>query len=156
MNKDELVRTITSGHRDLAELVDRISDDALRGRVTDDWTGKDVLAHIAWWHGHSVLVVEGLRAGQRPYDATDPANITDAVNERVLREHVDDAPQATRAAVERSFERLVESVAPLTDDDLFRTDRWPWLNGEALVETLLWDTSRHYTAHLDQLRALSR
>ena len=45
----------------------------------------------------SVLVIEGLRAGRQPYDATDPANTTDAFNERVHREHLDDRPDATRA-----------------------------------------------------------
>jgi hypothetical protein len=45
---------------------------------------------------------------------------------------------------------------PLTDDDLFGADRWPWLGGEALVETLLWDTSRHYEAHLKHLAPLAQ
>ena len=156
MNKDELVRTITSAHRELAGLVERISDDRLRDRAMGNWTGKDVLAHLAWWHDHSARVIDGLRAGRPPYDRADPANSTDALNERVQREHADDPPDATRMAFGRSFERLLAAIALLSDDDLFRADRWAWLNGEPLAETLLWDTSRHYTAHLDQLRALSR
>ena len=39
---------------------------------------------------------------------------------------------------------------PLTD-----SDRWPWLDGEALVEMVLWDTSRHYEAHLAHLAPLA-
>jgi hypothetical protein len=42
--------------------VERISDDRLRDPAMGDWKGKDVLAHLAWWHDHSVLVIEGLRA----------------------------------------------------------------------------------------------
>jgi len=118
-----------------------------------DWKGKDVLAHLAWWHDHSVLVIESLRAG--PYDGTDPANTTDAFNERVHREHLDDRPDVTRVAFSQSFERLLASVKPLTDDDLFGADRWPWLGEEALAETLLWDTSRHYKAHLENLAPLA-
>ena len=91
MDKDELMRTITSAHRELEELVDCISDGRLRDPAMDDWDGKDVRAHLAWWHDHTVLVIEGLRAGRQPYDGTDPANTNDGVNERVHREHVDDS-----------------------------------------------------------------
>jgi hypothetical protein len=115
-----------------------------------------VLAHLAWWHDHSVLVIEGLRAGRPPYDVTDPANTTDGFNERVHREHLDDRPDVTRVAFNQSFERLLAAIRPLTDDDLFGADRWPWLGEEALVETLLWDTSRHYEAHLQHLAPLAQ
>ena len=156
MDKEELLRTITSAHRELAQLVERISDDRLPDTAMDDWKGKDVLAHLAWWHDHSVLVIEGLRAGRQPYDGTDPANSTDAFNERVHREHLDDRPDVTRVALTQSFERLLAAIKPLTDDDLFGADRWPWLGEEALAETLLWDSSRHYEAHREQLAPLAQ
>ena len=103
-----------------------------------------------------MLVIESLRAGRQPYDATDPANTTDAFNERVHREHLDDRPDVTRVAFDQSFERLMAAIKPLTDDDLFDADRWPWLGEEALVETLLWDTSRHYEAHHEHLSPLAQ
>jgi hypothetical protein len=156
VDKEELLGTITTAHRELALLAERISDDRLRDPAMGDWNGKDVLAHLAWWHDHSVLVIESLRAGRQPYDGTDPVNTTDAFNERVHREHLDDRPDATRVALSQSFERLLAAIQPLTDDDLFVADRWPWLDGEALVETLLWDTSRHYEAHLDHLAPLAQ
>jgi hypothetical protein len=155
VDKAELLSTITTAHDKLSTLVRRISDDRLRQRAMDEWTGKDLLAHLAWWHDHSVLVIEGLRAGRQPYIRTDPANTADAFNERVHREHRDDPPGGTRVALQQSFERLLAALAPLTDDDLFAADRWPWLDGEALVETLLWDTSRHYEAHLGHLAPLA-
>jgi len=156
VDRDELLRTITAAHRELAELVERISDDRLSDPAMDDWKGKDVLVHLAWWHGHSVLVIDGLRAGRQPYDETDSANTTDGFNERVHREHLDDPPYVTRAAFKQSLERLLAAIKPLTDDDLFGADRWPWLGGEALVEMLLWDTSRHYEAHLKHLAPLAQ
>jgi hypothetical protein len=155
MDRDELLHTMTTAHRDLAEVVSRIGDNQLREPAMDDWTGKDVLAHLAWWHDHSVLVIESLRAGRQPYDGPDPGNTTDAFNERVHREHLDDPPAATRLAFRESFERLLAAIQPLSDDDLFRADRWPWLDGEALTETLLWDTSRHYEDHLAHLAPLA-
>ena len=156
MDKEELLRSITTAHRELAQLVERISDDQLLDTAMDDWTGKDVLAHLAWWHDHSVLVIEGLRAGRQPYDETDPANSTDAFNERVHREHLGDRPDVTRVSFNRSFDRLLAAIKPLTDNDLFDAHRWPWLGNEALAETLLWDSSRHYGAHHEHLAPLAQ
>jgi len=101
-------------------------------------------------------VIEGLRAGRQPYDGTDPANTTDALNERALREHLADPPELTRRAFNESFTRLLAALEPVTDEELFAGDRWPWLGGEGLVETILWDSSRHYDAHREHLEPLSR
>jgi hypothetical protein len=155
VNKQELLRTISTSHRELAQLVERISDDRLRDPAMEDWKGKDVLAHLAWWHDHSVLVIESLRAGRQPYDQADPANTTNSFNDLVHREHLDDHPDVTRVAFEQSFERLMAAIKPLADEELFGADRWPWLGGEALAETLLWDSSRHYEAHLEHLAPLA-
>ena len=156
MDKNELMSTITTAHRELAELMERISDDRLRDPAMGDWNGKDVLAHLAAWHDHSATVIDALRAGRKPYDETDPANSTDAVNERIHDEHAGDPPARTRVAFQQSFDRLLAALGPLSDDDLFRADRWQWLDGEALAEMLLWDTSRHYEAHVGHLELLAR
>jgi hypothetical protein len=156
VNRDGLLHTITTAHSTLAELVERISDDRLQDPAMDDWKGKDVLAHLAWWQDHSAQVIEDLRAGATSVDETDPTITTDDINERVHREHLDDSPHVTRVAFTRSFERLLVAITPLTDDELFRAGRWPWLGGEALVEMLLWDTSRHYEAHFENLAPLAQ
>ena len=156
MDKLELIRTIREAHQRLAGAIEHIPDERLVEPVMGDWTGKDLLAHIAWWHDHSVLVIEGLRAGRQPYDGTDPVNSTDAFNERTHREHMDDQPALTRRAFTESFTRLLAALEPVTDEELFAADLWPWLGGEALVETILWDSSRHYDAHRKHLEGLSR
>ena len=156
MDKPELIRTIREAHQRVAGAIELIPDDRLVEPVMDDWTGKDLLAHMAWWHDHSVLVIDRLRAGGQPYDGTDPANTTEASNERTHREHRDDPPKATRRAFNESFTRLLAALEPVTDEELFADDRWPWLGGEALVETILWDSSRHYDAHREHLEPLSR
>ena len=156
MDKPELIRTIREAHQRLAGAIEHTPDERLVEPVMGDWTGKDLLAHIAWWHDHSVLVIEGLRAGRQPYDATDPANSTDAFNERTHRQHVDDPPELTRRAFTESFTRLLAALEPVTDEELFADDRWPWLGGEALAEMILWDSARHYDAHRGYIEPLSR
>jgi hypothetical protein len=156
VDKTELMRTIREAHERVAGTIDHVPDELLLKPAMDNWTGKDLLAHMAWWHDHSVLVIEGLLAGRPPYDETDPANTTHAINERTHREHLDDPAERTRRAFNESFTRLLAALEPVRDQDLFADDRWPWLGGEALVETILWDSSRHYDAHREHLERLSR
>jgi len=120
-------------HR-VAGAIEHVPDERLLEPAMDDWTGKDLLAHMAWWHDHSARVIEGRRAGRQPYDVNDPANSTDALNERTHREHLDDPPELTRRAFDESFNRLLAALEPVTDEELFADDRWPWLDGEALNE----------------------
>jgi hypothetical protein len=156
MDKPDLIRTMRDAHERLAEAIEHIPDEGLLEPAMDDWTGKDLLAPMAWWHDHSMRVIEGLRAGRQPYDRTDPANTTDAINERSRREHLDDPPDLTRRAFNESFTRLLAALEPVTDEELFAADRWPWLGGEALVETILRDSSRHYDAHREHLERFLR
>jgi hypothetical protein len=156
MDKPELIRTMRDAQQGMAEAIEHISDARLLEPAMDNWTGKDLLAHMAWWHDHSVLVIEGLRADRQPYDGADPVNTTDALNERTHREHRHDPPELTRRAFSESFIRLLAALEPVTDEELFAADRWQWLDGEALVETILWDSSRHYDAHREHLERLSR
>jgi hypothetical protein len=155
MDKSELVRTMREAYQRMAGAIEHLPDERLLKPAMDKWTGKDLIAHMSSWHDHSVLVIESLRAGREPYDQADPANTTDAVNERTHREHLDDPPDLTRRAFNESFSRLQAALESCTDEDLFAVDRWPWLGGEALVENILWDTSRHYDEHREYLERLS-
>jgi hypothetical protein len=156
VDKRELIRTMRDAHQRMAEAIERLPDERLLEPAMDNWTGKDLLAHMAWWHDHSVLVIESLRAGRQPDDGSDPESTTDAINERTYREHLDDPPELTRRAFSESFTRLLAALEPVTDEELFAADRWPSLGGEALVETILWDSSRHYDAHREYLERLLR
>ncbi|TMK91012.1 MAG: ClbS/DfsB family four-helix bundle protein [Actinobacteria bacterium] len=103
MDKAELIHTMREAYHRVAGAIEHVPDERLLEPAMDDWTGKDLLAHMAWWHDHSARVIEGLRAGRQPYDVNDPANSTDALNERTHREHLDDPPELTRRAFDESF-----------------------------------------------------
>ena len=55
VDKPELISTIREAHQRVAGAIEHIPDERLLEPVMDDWTGKDLLAHMAWWHDHSAL-----------------------------------------------------------------------------------------------------
>ena len=138
----------------MVEVIEQIPDQRLLEPAMDHWTGKDVVAHMAWWHDHSAMVIEDLRAGRSPHDPNDPAYSIDVLNDRVQREHAGDPPDVARAAFNASFARLLAALEPVTDEELFAANRWPWLGGEPLAEMVQWDSSRHYDAHRQHLERL--
>ncbi len=156
MDKNELIDGMREAHEEMAGTIARIGDDRLIEPAMGDWTAKDLVAHMAWWHHHSAMVVERLRMGQTPYERDDPAFALDARNERTHREHLNDPPGQVRRDFEESFGRLLAALQPVSEEELFAADRFSWLGDEALVETILWDTSRHYDEHrkvLEQMAA---
>jgi hypothetical protein len=156
VDKGELLRTITVAQSDIAGLIERISNVRLLEPVMDDWTAKDVLAHLAWWQDHSARLTADFSAKRQPDDMTHPGTTTDEINEHVHRQHLNDTPEVTRDAFAQSFQRLLAALEPLTDDDLFGLDRCSWLGGGALAEMIIGDTSRHYQQHWASLEPLSQ
>ena len=62
-----------------------------------------------------------------------------------------DPPELARRAFNESFIRLLAALEACPDEELFSVGRWPWLEGEALAEEILWDSSRHYDGHREPL-----
>jgi hypothetical protein len=155
VDKGEFVRTITSAQSDIAHIIEGVSDDRLLEVVVDEWTAKDVLAHLAWWQEHSARLTEDFSAMREPDEMTHPGTTTDEINDYVYRQHLSDTSEVTRLAFTQSFQRLLAALEPLSDDDLFGRDRCPWLNGGALSEMILGDSSLHYRQHMANLEPLS-
>lgn len=155
VDRVEWLRTMTTAHEKLASLVEGISDDRLLDQAMGDWTGKDVLAHLAWWQTHSARLSDDFSAKREPDDKTHPGDTTDEINEYVFREHLDDSPEEARHAFTKSFQRLLVAIDLLSDDDLFGSNRAPWLEGGALSVMIFGDTTRHYQQHRADLEQLA-
>jgi len=74
------MRTMREAYQRLADVIEHLPDERLLEPAMDNWTGKDLLAHIAWWHDHSVLVIDASeRAGsytKRAIPRTPPTRST--------------------------------------------------------------------------------
>jgi len=83
------------------------------------------------------------------------ADTIDAINERTRREHLDDPPAPARRPFSESLTRLLTALEPDRRGAVCRR-ALAVAGREALVETVLWDSLRHFDAHrecLERLRA---
>ena len=142
MDKNTLLRDIRAGHASIATALAALDDEALLDPAPgmEGWTRKDVVAHIEWWHEHTSNVIEGIRTGVDPYPGDDESWDTDAWNARILAENRERTAADVRAGEAASFTRLVGLVEGVTEDELFREDPQPWLDG-TLAQTVISDSS---------------
>jgi hypothetical protein len=152
MDKDALLRDIRAGHAAIVNAISALGDEALLDPAPgmEGWTRKDVVAHIEWWHEHTSNVIEGIRTGVDPYPGDDESWDTDAWNARILAENRERTAADVRTGEAASFTRLVGLVEGVTEDELFRDDPQPWLDG-TLAQTVISDSVEHYTEHIPHL-----
>jgi len=49
VDKAELIHTMREAYHRVAGAIEHVPDERLLEPAMDDWTGKDLLAHMAWW-----------------------------------------------------------------------------------------------------------
>ncbi len=154
MDTTSLLLAIREGHAPIAAAAAALTDDALLGPSPGmpGWTRKDVLAHIEWWHRHSIDVLAGVRSGVDPYPGGNEPWDPDAWNAQILADNRDRGADDVRRGEADSFASLVAAVEEATDEELFAEDPHPWLDGTA-AETVIEDSSNHYPEHVPHLGA---
>lgn len=123
-------------------LGERSDDELLRnGASGPEWTGKDVLAHLARWHDHASDGVSAMLDGREPVSRSD-------YDDWNARWHVEDGaltPSEARERCERSRAALRDLVAKLD------VDRWDeTIHGWAAA-----NMNGHYQEHLDEFAEVS-
>ncbi len=147
MNKTQLLATLRVEHGRLRAVIDGLSDQELALPAQGDWTRRDLVAHIEWWERHSARVVEALCAGREPY-AREGTFDLDAQNAEVLAESRGRTAADVRRGEADAWTLLLQVLEAASEADLVEADRFPWTEGEALIETVRWDTDRHWAEHL--------
>jgi len=128
----------------LRALVERMSDDQLRGPVNQHWSVAAVLAHIAFWDARALVLAAKLERGV-PFSPSDvePEDVTwinDATRPLI---HAIPPREAARLAL-RLAEETDARVASLPPAKL-----WP-LDPSSLINPL---RAAHRGEHLDEIEA---
>ena len=118
MDRTSLFIDLYAGRERLRAALASLPEPALLDRVDDEWTRKDVIAHIGAWERRLVDLLERLRRGEWPEDEVE----TDELNARMF---ADDQDRALRDVLRREtadWDRFVAAVEGMTDEELFDAD----------------------------------
>jgi hypothetical protein len=152
MDRSTLRAAIEGGHDRLELALAGLDDAAMEERIDDEWTRKDVLAHIEAWERRVVDLVDRLRAGDPSGDRVD----IDEINARFHAADRDRSLADVRAGERAAYERMLAAIDDSADEELFDGSHFAWTDGDRLADWFRSDGDEHYDEHLEQLTRSAR
>jgi len=115
--------------------------------LVEDWSARDLMAHVGYWTGHAAESLHRAEQGELSAFGRDELSVDDrnAVVTRVARE----TDYATVASREQSaYEAFVERLAVVDPESLSDRDA----DGDTLEEIIGFDGAEHYREHALDIR----
>lgn len=147
-SKNDLLERISQEHKVLVELVDSIPkrEQTSAGVWGDDWTVKDLLAHLTEWEQ---MFLGWYRTGKRGQEPNLPAegykwNQTPALNQAIWAKHSKSSGAKVRRQFDASFEEIYSLAKKLTQKELLTPGHFPWTKKHPLTTYLGANTCSHY------------
>ena len=152
MDRSSLRAMIEAGRVRLEAALAPWSDDAMLERIDDEWTRKDVLAHVEAWERRVVELLERLRAGDPPTDRVE----TDERNAQFFVRDHDRSLADVRAGERDAYERMLLAIDTAADEELFDGGHFAWTEGDPFADWFRANGDEHYEEHLEQLSRPAR
>lgn len=159
--KAELLTMMQQSYNDFEALLAPLSEEQLTTPfMENDWSMRDMLAHITTWQQRGVLRLEAVRQNK---EADTPVIRTDEEADRYTRAQLQKYQGRSLAEVRydfrASYRQLVTAVTALGEELLFEPGRFEWMDGAALWACPRLYTCEHYeehTADIEHFLALHR
>jgi hypothetical protein len=144
--KAGLMEDIRVQRRRLEKNLAGLSPEEMTQPIIDDWTAKDILAHLIDWEQRFIGWYEAGLRGETP--ETPAPGLTwrqlDVLNQRIYEKHKDKPLEEIQARFAASYEMIVELLEDMSEEDLFTPGRYNWLNGDCLANWAAANTCNHY------------
>jgi uncharacterized protein (TIGR03083 family) len=150
MTPQDLLERIHKDREALAALWDGLTKEQMARRPgpQEDWSVKDLIAHITWWESFILERVTDLIDGAK----SEPAEHQDVLNARVYEQHKDSPLAEVLAAFDANWPRLEALISSLNDEQINTPAYYRTYDGVALLPILRAGTFGHYPSHLADLR----
>jgi hypothetical protein len=152
MDRDELLAHLYAGRERFLAAMVALPRGSMLDRVDDEWTRKDVVAHLEAWERRVVELFERLRRGELPQDSGD----TDQLNALLHAADRFRSLEDVIAGETNAWQRLIAMVESATDDELFDPEHFAWTEGDPFVGWVRANADQHIDEHLDQLTRRAR
>lgn len=155
----ELLKRIGSDYVAMRTAVDAVPADAREtSGACEEWSVKDLLAHLDAWHKLFLGWEAAGRAGDIPQmPAPDLTwKQTPELNSQIFQRTRDDAWDDVAARLDTSHERVRDVVAAYSDDELFTKKRYRWTGTTSVGSYAVSATTSHYDWVRKQVRAFAK
>jgi hypothetical protein len=152
MDRTTLRALIVDGRARFETALAGFSDVAMLDRIDDDWTRKDVVAHVEAWERRVVRLFETLRAGAPVGEESE----TDELNAELYRRDRDRSLADVRSGEREAYAAMLAALDGATDEELFDGTHFAWTEGDRFADWFRANGDEHYDEHLEQLTRPAR
>ncbi len=152
MDRRTLRAQIEAGRDRFDGALAGLGDDAMLERIDEEWTRKDVVAHVEAWERRVVRLFAGLRTGA-PIDGDEE---TDSLNARLYVQDRDRSLADVRSGERAAYEAMLAALDDASDEELFDPKHFVWTDGDPFAEWFRANGDEHYDEHLEQLTRPAR
>ena len=112
----------------------------------DDWSVKDILAHIVDWEQR---FIEWYKAGQKGEIPKTPApgytwRELPKLNQEGFEQHKNDTLENVLERFEKSYLEILELVEGMEEQEIFEAEYYEWTGDSSLLPWIAANTSSHY------------
>jgi hypothetical protein len=146
----DLLERTRSVRETLAVLWDGLTDEQMicRPGPQENWSVKDLVAHVTWWENFILERVSDLIDGKE----SQPAEHQDVLNGRAYEQHKDSPLADVLAAFDANWTRFEALITSLSGEQLNTPAYYRTYDGVALLPILAAGTFGHYPSHVADLR----
>jgi len=156
MTKSRLLEEIQIEHQRLEKTLAMVDEEQmLIPGVIDEWTIKDILAHITVWEQRMVRWLGEAMSGEEAHMLPDGMTWDDLDdwNEQTYQEHLHRPVEQVLADYELSYPQALKAAKEVPEQDLIDPDRFDWREGDPLWVMVAANTFWHYKEHEESIRA---
>jgi hypothetical protein len=154
MDKNQTLQAMRAERIAWQQLIDEVGNERMMiQNAVGQWSIKDIVAHLTAWEQRAVA---WLIAAQRDGEPT-PAPWQKGMSEDEENAWIYNANQSKSlpdvlAESNRVHEELVRRVEAMPEKDLIDPERFKWLGGNSLVDSIAGNSYEHYRDHASAIR----
>jgi hypothetical protein len=145
--KDELLEASQREFEKLLSLIEPLTEETIcKSSACENWSIKDILAHLYAWHEMYLTWYREGMAGEKP-EMPAPGytwKTTPELNERIFKDYKDVPYQEVLDKLNESHQKVMEIIRQHSDEELFTKKRYAWTGSTSLGSYTVSNTSSHY------------
>lgn len=154
--KEDILIAIRSEWDTLQTTLDSLNEyQMLVAGLENDWSVKDILAHITAWESRMVEWIEASLRGETPDRPApgEPWDDLDHINHQIYNQYKTAPLSEVLEQFQNVHQEAYNKVASLTEQDLLNPGRFAWRTGDPLWHMVADNTWWHYNEHHEAIQA---
>jgi hypothetical protein len=153
--KQQLIEDAQTERAALEKLLATLTPEQMtQTKAVDDWSTKDVLAHLIEWEGMVMKWYETGAKGKVPAVPSEEYNWGQLpqLNHAIYLKHRDKSLEDIQKEFKSSYKKIMKVIETIPEKELLTRGQYPWTKNNLLAAYFSSATSSHYRWALGEIR----